>query len=421
MKNTEYTTIDKKFFTDSSLKNIYSFNDLRDQKIAKEMYFSPMMFPYNHFNDWKLGSIFENFFIPSGSYEFDKNNGWCKNHDTKLHIKDYEDLLFNEIRKNVIDQYKKNKQVNLLFSGGIDSLVVASVIISLGLENKTRFITIFDHTQTNADSLINDKKLEARLEAFFEKFPNCQDWIKIDHKLENTVNVYKTESFEDVRVRCTYDTLDRYQNEIFLGGHGGNFTMLHYWSQIDQMLFLKPELEKDLDKILNLDNVYCTTAKKNFVRTNVPMSEKCYIKKRWDLLDGKNQNELPGIVATDVIFEHLRQVDWTTCTDPYEILDACVARRLIERNTDKLLNEFIVNENLHDGDHFVSVPLPYESLKQSIFNIPQNVKHNNKGVWWLEQELRKAKNTGYIDSNTVNSFLAINEISNKINIVCANT
>lgn len=420
MKNTEFSTIDQKVFADIELKNCYSFYDLKNQKIKKEIYFSPMMYPYVHYNDWRLGSVFENFYLPSGSYNFDDDFGWQKI-VPNLHIQDYEDFLYSEIKKNILEQYAKNKQVNLLFSAGIDSLVVASFVISMGLENKTRFITMYDHNQTNQYAIVHDEKLRHRIENFFKRFSRCQDWVQIEWSTEDFVNVCNKKDYEQLRVHSTSALFDRYKDEIFIGGHGGNWSMLHWHAQIDEMLMHNPAVANDLERIFNLENIYCVTNKSDYVNKHVPMAEKHYIKKRWDLLDGINGNELPNIVSSDQIFDQTRKLDWTTWTDPYEISNACISRRIIEKNVGDLFDETIGNESLDDSDTFVSKNLPYEALDSSIFETPDNLNHNLNGLIYFKQELVKAKNTGYLNTNTVASMLAVQDISNKLNTKCANT
>ena len=423
MKNTEFTTLDKKLFTDKTHKNCFKFSDLTDQKINREMYFSAGAFPYAIINDdWKLGSIFENFYIPSGSYTFNKDMGWQKD-ITTLHIKDYEDILYNEIKKTVQEAYSTNKQVNLMFSGGIDSLVVASYIIAMGLENKTNFVTLYDYNQTDKYCMVKDEKLRLTLESFFKTFKNCQDWIKVNVFEEDLIDACNTKIFDAARSFTSYKLFNRFEDQVFIGGHYGNSTLYHggYGTQIDEMLLQNPAIEKDLERIFNLPGIYCISNKTGYINHKRPQSDKHYVKKRTDFLNGINNNEIKFICGSDRIFEKTRQVDWSTWTDPYELVNACIARRIIQKNVGNLFDNFIRHENLLDADAFVDKNLPYESLNKSIFELPNNVHHNTQGVVWFAEEIKRAKNTGYIKTNTIFSMLGIWEISNTINTLCANT
>jgi len=421
MINQEYCRLDKQLFTDSSLKTVYNFHDLKDKKIAKGIYFYGGDFPYVDKNNWRMASVFQDFYIPTASYEFTQEQGWAEI-KRDLDPLDYEDFLFHEIKKNILEQYDKNKQVNLLLGGGIDSYLTASYVIAMGLENKTKFITMYDYNKKYKYTATNSVPLRNGLNLFFANFKNCQDWLEINSDYEkDLIDACNNKSIEEVRVCQTSSLFNRFQNEIFIGGHCANWPLLHLHFLVNDILINNPSVESDLERIFNLPNIYGVTFKELFVNDKLPLTERSFNRKRWDLLTGKNGNELNCVLGTEKIYNQTRRLNWNTITDPMEVCDALLVRRLIKKNVGDAFNSFICHETLCDLDGHSTQNLPFESLDSSIFDLPTNLNHNTQGVVWFAEEIKKAKNTGYISSNTVGSMLAIWEISKTINTVCANT
>lgn len=398
-----------RLFTKEDLTNIYSFDDLKLEKINKQIYYSPMSYPYvNSFNCF-LGSVFEKFIIPTDSYDPESN--WEKI-DTKLNVSDYEDWLYKEIKSNVSNAYSKNKQVNLLFSGGIDSLVVASFVLANNLENRTRFVIVHDQTQIDETALVNDISARKRIEKFVKRF-NIQDCCQINLTVEDYVDVCNTESFEHLRCHSTSALFNRFNDEIFIGGHGGNWSLLHKEQMLDEILIKKPSLLPDLNSIILDDSIYCKTHK-NYSFENLYFANIHFDRKRWELLSGNNQNELSLILATKSIYQQTRQIDWNSI-DIATVSDAKLARRLIEKNVGNEFNEIISNENINDCDSFVSFDIELDRIKTDIFRIPTNLNHHEDGLYWWNHNLNSARQTGYINSNVIASFLALHQLSKEIN------
>lgn len=411
MKNQEFSL--DKLFTDTELTNLHTLSDTKNQKINKNLYYNPLGYPYAYSYNFLQGSVFEDYVIPTGSYEFD---GEWKQIKTDLTLNDYESWVFDEIKKNILDVYKKGLFVNLLFSGGIDSLVVASFVLANGLIDKTKFITIYDKIQHDDFALVNDKDTCLKIENFMKCF-KVGDWDQVELTMSDFVDVCNTKCFENLRCHSTASLFSKMKDEIFIGGHGGNWSLLHYQAQLDELLIKNPNLFLELPKITQNKNIYCLS-NKNYKFRGVPFSDHHFVKKRWHLLSGINGNLLPLVISNDDIYNQTRRINWDTI-DLLTISDASIARRIIKKNVGNAFDKFIYHENVEDCDSFVSINLDYDSLDKTIFDVPDNLNHNEQGLLWWENELKSSKDTGVISSNTVASFLVMHQLSQDINTKCA--
>lgn len=405
--------IEKKF-ANPNLTKIFTLNDLKKEKINPRIYFSPLAFPYVNSFNFSKGCIFDHYVIPTSGYKFD--DIWTKI-TPDLHLQDYKNWLFETIEKNILNLYKNKKQVNLLFSGGIDSLVTASYIVAHNLTEQTRFITVYDNVQKDNFALVNDSTARNLIQNFMNKF-KVQDWLQINLDKNDFIDVCNTKRFENIRCHSTSAIFKKFDNEIFIGGHGGNWSLLHKEHILDELILKDPHLISRIDSILATKDLYCKTHK-NYFYTGTAFNDIHFDRKKWDHLMHSNNNQLHLVMATSDIYDQTRRVDWNT-VDVITICDAQVARQIINKNVGSNFDSFIKNENINDCDNFVSLNLDVEQLDSEIFSIPSNLNHHDDGLYWWDKELQSAKHTGYINSNTVASFLAMQQLSAEINNICEN-
>lgn len=401
-----------KFFTNKDLSKIFYIEQLKTQALSREIYFRPGACPLINTNDWRDGSCFENYVIPSASYLFN-TNGEYKLLDKCISLDHYTDQLYQSIKNRIIQIYQQHNNVTLCYSGGIDSMVLLSFVISQNLLNRTDILCFENHTQTDQSCLhINQdrKQLVNSVIKLIEQQSNSITWSKItSHSIANAFNNY---NLEHLKCYATTAALNMTKSGAVISGFHGNQALLHKNMFVDEIILQRPSAVNEVKKLLEGPKNFYTQSLKNYNVDSVKIGieYRHMLLKPWSLLDGVNQNRLYAPIADNHNLEQLRQLDFGKI--PVDaIANATVAKELIERNQCQHLLEYLEYESLKDSDNLENITIPIELLRNDLLTIPTNLTHNLDGENWLKDELARAFKTGDIPINSLVSLKALQWLS----------
>lgn len=362
--------------------------------LSDKIYYSPTRFPLISVNDIRLGTAWKDWLCPNFDTHFyyNKDNNKitaCDVVRNKISLNQYIEKLQIILDNNISEIVKKNKNLFLCYSGGIDSTVILSFLIKKKLQDK---VTLINFSNLITTKKINNFDYEKKLGFKIEN-------IKIN--LNNLISVCNTKNYENIICYTTYTLLKNFKKSSFMYGFLGNQSLLH------KKIFLE-QINKDLSK-----KGYCSSLNNwKAMKNPTPLAEHCFLVKPWDKLNGINDCKMFFPLFNEEIFEMVRSIDWNNI-DPHIINDAKVARHVISNNVGDLL-EFNIpkTENLTEADSIIGdLKIPLKELDTEIFDIKENNYHDKQGHNWLVKEYKKAMKENFIKLNTLISFILIKNIS----------
>ena len=410
------------FFLRDDFKKIATIAELADQPLNRAIYFNPTSRLKISRSDSRLGSCFDGWQIPSSGIMVESTDGWVsaiKEFEHELSLKEYKERLDSHIKNCISEAYDSNRQVYLTFSGGIDSIVVLSYIMHMGLGARTHLVCAKNLATTHPESIAYDQARIQRMNDFFTAYQGrvaSTRWITQD--TSNIVDIVNQgRSYLDLLNYTTVGIFESYHDTAWMGGYYGNNTLLHHWLFLDQMRIKDPDKSSELEIALNSCEDYYSVDFMQPGKSSVPPIHIKYHTlsvKPWHALQGINQNRIYTPLGSQDIFNDLRKIN-PADFDVEMLADAKFGRELINRYSPDL-SPIVTHCNSYDNDNIVQIQVPTENLDYNQLYIPEDLLHHSDGVDWLTYELDLSKVTGYIDMNTLISFKNLQYISNLINI-----
>lgn len=362
--------------------------------LSEKIYYDPTKFPLMSVNDIRLGTAWKDWLCPNFDTQFyyNKDNNKitaCDVVRNKISLNQYIEKLQIILDNNISEIVKKNKNLFLCYSGGIDSAVILSYLIKKKLQDKVKLIN-FSNLITGKTT--NDFNYVKKL-GF--KIAN----IKID--FDDLINVCNTKSFKKITCYTTYTLLKKYKKNSFIFGFHGNQSLLH------KKIFLE-QINKDVSK-----KGYCSSLNNwKSIKNPTPLAEHCFLLKSRHERNEINDCKIFSPLGNEEIFEMVRSIDWDN-VDPNIINDAKVARQIISNNVGNLLDSSILEtENLTESDTIIGdLKIPFKQLDPEIFDIKVKSFHDKQGYSWLLKEFTKAMKENFIKLNILLLFVLIKNIS----------
>jgi len=394
-------SINRIFVSNDLTQLITDMAELKHCALNPLLYYSSTGFPVVDRNNMNKGSVFKDYFIPTGAWKIQKNNDQINliGVEKTLSFTQYVDLIFENIKSQIQNIYKDHKTVTLFYSGGIDSMVVLSYIISLGLLSRTRLL----HYQ-NTPTSQQEKYLITQL---LERFSNqVQEVDRFEVTVKDVADIFNRGSLSDLLCYSSKTIFSKINQQAIITGHHGNQILLHKDVFVDEILLSRPDEWNKVGKqklYTDINFRYDPT------RPKVKIDDCYMLIKPWENLCGINQNVFFNVLGSSTTFEYLRKLDFST-VDVLSILDAQVAREIMNRNTDDLLTEFIETEDTTMGDSITPFQVPLDFLDKSILQIPTDLHHDANGLEYIQTQIDRAYNQGYIYINDLVTIKTLNHI-----------
>jgi len=392
-QNKEIDVLSNKYFVKiNSDFDIQHVSKLIYQPINEHFYYSALWYPSVDKADFTKGSIYKDYVIPTAAYKFTIDDG-CVSVDTdskKISLTEYVDQIDQLVANEINNIYKNHSHVVLSYSGGVDSMVLLSYIIAGGFLSQTTILTHQNFAQVpEHPSLISNSpdRLQALEDVLDLTSGLGAKIIKISVDLTDLTNALDSKNFIQGSCFTAIKALTYFNDTAFLFGHHGNQALLHKDIFIDQLLLYGLTGESVVQQALDKKNYYVTSAANyNVNRGRVPLEYCPLLIKQWPELTGYNNNTTYSPLG--VKLELCRNIDFRT-VDLYDILDAKVPRALISKNVGAMLDKYIIDESIGDGDSFIDRMFDRTQFNENLFKIPDNINHNLTGYKWLQENLKR--------------------------------
>lgn len=375
----------------------------RKFKLNEKIYQSPSNCPLIDVHDVFAGSAYEDFFVPSGHWNFeildDRVNVTLNKKDIKL--EKYIDQIYEDLDQSVLKIFSNSNNVLLPYSGGIDTFVLLSFIVKHNFLYKTKICIIENFTQNDLSCIHKNiekkQKISESIDVYKKQYLDVI-WLKTD--LQNIKNTFMNGNFDQLRCYSTAELLSYFKNQDILFGTNGNHIFLHNKMFIDEIVIQQPEWrDKILDYIKTQNNFY-TKSIENYNSTEfLPIERRHILYKVRSSLNGFNGNILHEPILSTRNQKLYRTLDYKT-VHPDIILNATVAREIINRNVGNALDDFITTESLKDFDNLEEICLDINQKDYNLLKIPKNLSHNERGLDYVNYIIEQAKITGKLPINS---------------------
>lgn len=404
-----------KIFAKTNGDDIWMTNDftkLRQERLSRDIYFKPSCFPLISPFDYRAGSCFKDWYIIPASHVFEVSTDIVNVSivQDRITLDQYKKILHKEIIQALEIIFNDNDRVYLHYSGGIDSIVILSCIMRLGMLKKTHLITyhnqLMPNTNTdNIDPELTRKKTNAINQLVLDLKHEIQGHSKFDIEISDLIRLANTVNYDQFVTYCTHTTMLRFHDGAHVGGHYGNQSLLHWHFYVDDLLLQGRSID-DYTKSCQGD-VYSkihVTRYFDSTREYVPIHLKNLLFRYRNVLNQQS----PGyhyVLMNETIAQALRKLDLNELTFDI-LLDAKFARDLIHDNAGNIFDPYIISDGV-GGDSLYDIDIPVDLLDPALFQIYKNVNHDPEGREWHNYEIDRMRRNRTVPLNTVVSFKAI--------------
>jgi tRNA(Ile)-lysidine synthase TilS/MesJ len=381
--NKDASPLDKKIFVNlDDDNNLYlkTIHELKNTRLHNVLYQNAAVFPLQRTYDFTYGTGFRKCYLPSEDYSFHVTNDSIEVKtisSPNLSITEYTNYYYDLIEQKLLEIYSNNDHVVLSYSGGIDSLTLLSFVIKLNLLSKTTIVYYENSIQSSEyeEMPLNNKEksnaIQHMLDRLSEKAKNV---IKLSITQKDFVDVFNNHSFIYCNFYTTTTALKLFQNAAFISGHMGNQALIHKDIFLDQILLASDEQSKEtIKQRLQKADFYTINLKNyNVNKTLIPLKYSTLCIKNSEHLSGLNGNRVYMPLATDL--KMARNIDFSK-VDVDAVLNATVARDIINRNVGKDFDNYIITECVVDADVVVDRSYDINLFNNSALTLPLNLKH----------------------------------------------
>jgi hypothetical protein len=387
--------------------------ELKNNLLDRNVYFRPSACPLINVNDSDAGSCFEEYTIPTASFQFYVNNNKVKSVliEKNIRLDDYVNTLHQKINSHIQDIYQQHATVTLAYSGGIDSMVLLSSIQSQNLLSRTDIVCFKNQTQSNLSCLHQDPNKLAQVTALLDSLkPQARSitWLTITH--EDFISSVNNQLLEHSKCYATNAVLQRTNGCAYIFGHHGNQTLLHKNIFVDEIILNHPGAVDELQCLTNGPKTFYTQSLLDVDTTRkIGIERRHMLMKPWSFLNS-NSKVLYSPLADNLIFDQLRRLDYGQISIS-TIANADVAREIINRNVGTILDSYITTETVKDGDNLENMEFTLDSVNKNLLKIPTNLTHSPEGLEYIQHELMLATKSNSIHINTLVSIKTLNWLS----------
>jgi len=413
--------LSQEVFVSHDSQRYATWQQLKTEPINREIYFKPSVSPRLNRLDYRKGSCFSNWYLPSGSMLIDGDNNHvnCISEVAQTFgIDEYKNQVDQSIRECIAKAFQENRIVNLSYSGSMDATIVLAYIINMGLLNRTRIVCFKNRLATAQDALRFDVGRINDINKFFHAYQDKlagYNWETIEvGDLVKSINTGTT--FNQLLSFTLAAVLTRSYNQAWIGGWHGNRTMLHHRMLLDQMRLLDSNntlaIKQRIDKCWETSYSH-TIRKLDFDLEPIHIKFQSNQTKPWHALNGYQGHKIYVPFGSESMFKNLRLLDPTDFV--FELVaDGSFGIELICNNAPELLQWMSKKQSENDIECIEYILVPTDNLDYSKLDIPNDINHHPEGVEWLESELEKSRITGEIEFNTLLSIKNLQWISDKV-------
>ena len=315
-----------------------------------------------------------------------------------ISISEYEEIFIDCVTDKLQELYGKGKPVVLCYSGSIDSAVILSFIIKLGLLNKTKIVHCIN-------SAIKYPKRDLSIE---QQLGLSVDVVEYNwDMLVSVINQHNPTRYKDY-TDCHF--LDIYPDSYMIGGWGGNKITLHH-----PYGFIKSGSKFKVDP----STLYAGTDGVEDGFHNSLAGQTWLINEDYDCIHQADNMVIESglevdrfiriFSSSDKLINAWKNINYTGYTAEY-FADAQFAKNIIVKNSGPDL--LLATRQRSSGDG--SLPksdIPINLIDPEYLKINFTKRSNPVGTAYLKRCIAEAFDTGYISCNTIMSLKWTNWLS----------
>jgi hypothetical protein len=408
-------------FVSNDNRHYATWPQLKNEPIHRDIYFKPSVSPRLNRLDYRTGSCFSNWHLPSASMLIDGDNNNVNNISEvsqTLRLDEYKTCIDQSIRECIAIAFQENRIVNLSYSGSLDATIVLAYIVNMGLINRTRIVCFKNRLATAQDALRFDVGRINSINKFFHAYQDKlagHGWETIEVvDLVKSINAGTT--FNQLLSFTLAAVLTRSHNQAWIGGWHGNRTMLHHRMLLDQMRLLDPNITLTIKK--RIDDCWETSYSHTIRKLDFDL-EPIHIKfqsnqtKPWHALNGYQGHRIYMPFGSESMFKNLRLLDPKEFVFEF-VADGSFGIELIHNNAPELLQWMSKKQSENDIENIEYILVPTDNLDYSKLSVPMDINHHPEGLEWINLELEKSRITGEIEFNTLLSIKNLQWISDQV-------
>ncbi len=362
-----------------------------DCRIDHRICHSPDTFPWidnthlknTFFKDWQAPSFYEHFRESQGSIITET----LPQHTIPL--EQYIQTAKDRIENNVKNLFANSKDMILLYSGGIDSILLISYLIKYNRLRDTPLVYCYNE---NADNIAQQTQfhLEKSLGLNIESL-NVSKQVFIDYA--NQPDPFKFRNYQ------SHWVAEKFKDKTILIGNEGNSVLFHKWEWL-----------KRLGKPVTKKNIYVTSCHDQInwaAPTDLNYNTISFIEPFSRSWNNKDFAHVLSPISDISLMQMLPFVDIRDM-DPNFVGDAELIRSMIHDNVGKMLDPLITTENFNWGICNGSRNLLIKNLNDSTLNIDFKKRVAATGLTYVKHEIKKTKSNGYIEPRCLLAIKYIN-------------
>jgi hypothetical protein len=394
---------------------ITNIADLKFKPLSREVYFRPSACPIIDINNSNNGSCFEDYTIPTASYQFNiGNNIKCVPVEKNLSPTAYTDTLYQSIFSQIKKIYQTHPTVTIAYSGGIDSMVLLSFIEQQGFLARTHLVCFTNITQQSNTCLHRNPTKQIKLNAVLDQLKDqVKSITQLTIDLKDIAHAFNHGQLEQLKCYTTHSILNQIDSPAFIFGTHGNQVLLHKNIFVDEILLHRSTGYQELCNLLSgpLDFYTQSLVDYDVDSPSLGIEHRYLVLKPWHLLSSSGKL-IYSPLADSATFEQLRRLDFSKIPVG-TIAHATVAREFITQNNCEWLTKYIDVEGVKDYDNLEDAVIPIELLHTDLLAIPANLNHNAEGLEYLQNEITKAHQNANIPINSLVAIKALQWIADK--------
>jgi len=380
---------------------------IKNQPLDRAVYFRPSNAPIINIADSQLGSCWAGYFIPTGNFIYSQDGDIlsCTPVTRNVNLEFYTQQVHDQISRAISSIYQSHAQVTLCYSGGIDSMVLLSFVISQKLLPRTNILCFENRTQDSELSLHNNLENKHKVDALLNRLESqCKSITRMTMTVEDIAYSFNHGDLQHLKCYTTHSILRKHRDTAFIFGFHGNQILLHKPVFVDELLLQDQVTSAQVKDYLNSQTFYTQSLKSYDVyKPRIGIDRTHLLQKPWALMDGINGNKVYSPIGTDLTFDLLRRLDFTGVSLSH-VANATIAQDIMFSNVDNFLEPYIGIESLYDNDMLKDTLIPLSLLDQQLLTIPDSLSHDAEGLDYIQDQIALAHTHGHIP---INSLVAI--------------
>ena len=353
---------------------------------------SPDIFPWMDPKHLKH-TVFKEWVAPSFYTHFTESSGRINARALDQHVipfEQYVSMARNKIEQNVKSLFDNSKNMMLLYSGGIDSLLLISYLIKYDRLKDTPLVYCYNETLSES-SQRSAFELEKQLGLEIELIKVSEDTLI---SYANQGNPFKFRNYQ------SHWIAERFRDKTILIGNEGNSVLFHKWEYL-----------KRLGQAPQRKDIYVTSCFDQLdLSTPIDLAHNTisFIEPRSRSWNNKEEfGHVISPISDTSLMKMLPFVDIRGLHPDY-VGDAELIRSMIRDNVKDTLDPLITTENFNWGVVSTKENIDIKKLDEKVLDIEFKKRIETKGLIHMKNKIEQAKIDGHVEPRCLLALKYIN-------------